>query len=1583
MFALSVSGFAQGNPATPHLPLKANPRAIKAFAPLDFRKAAAEEAKKPKQEHDEIEGIEEPQAPPPIRKGLPVGNGVAPASAARVSIESAPSFGTGISPGPKKTFKAEFLSSTSIPPDTMGAVGTTHVVSVTNDRMRITDRNGVEVSRMTLSSFWAGVTIKGAAISAFDPKIFFDRFNNRFIFVASGNGQGVNSGAMFAVTATADPTGTWYRWSVVCDPSSTGGSGGTGRWIDYPSVGHNKNWIVVNENTFNYSCTTTSPFPCASTTFWGTQIFVLDKQAAYSNTLSTINEFEADFSNGCINAADQGTALGCGFTMAPAITEDNTTDTLYLAEDWDSTSGQLRLSKITGTPSTPSITVGTQFPQAANSWRFDAPRISNRTTATTSGTITSSGGYMPQRQQSANLTSGTRVMANDSRVQNSVFRNGKLWCAHTVMLAATTQAAGTTIGGSGNPVDTHSGIQWWSIDPTNESGGTVAPLQIGRIEDQTADNCHNGVGGSNIIAGRCTSTATQIGEFFAYPNISVNQNDDVFIGFTRFSPLTYPNSAYAIRRSTDAPNTTRDVVVFRPGQANYNIGSGTSTATFPNNPTRANRWGDYSAAQTDPLNDTDFWSVQEYSGTVRDFGIGLAGNWETWWAQVSPTTAAPATNGSLIISEFRLRGPQGVRDEFVELYNPSATPVIVNTTDGSEGWALVYSTNGTTVSAVVAVVPNGTVIPAHGHFLIADNPDAAAAPTTVYSLNSAAATQARGADSDTGWSLDLADNGGLAVFKTTTTANFTNANRLDSVGFSTIAAGLFKEGNGIPAITAATPTGQMTFVRNLASGVSADTDVNENDFIFANTVTSETMGGTPKLGAAGPENLDGPTHLTGSTTLAASLLDTAVGLGNSPNFVRDASAVTNGANGTMTFRRTFTNTTGEDISRLRFRVVDLTTNPTAFADLRALSIGTSTVSTSSGNVSVSGTNVETPPTQAQGGGLNSTLTVLDVTNSTPLASGSSINVQFQVGVQTTGTYSFCVMAEGLVATSASSTLCFAGNSQNTVPVISAQNSPFAAARGTSAPSTTIATVSDNEDSGSALVVTATSVPTGISITSITNNVGTITATVGVTCAAALGNNNVTLTVTDTDGATATATFVVNVTGAATPTITPGGPTTFCAGGSVTLTSSAASAYQWSLDGNPIGGATNQNYIATASGTYTVVAIENGCPSSASAGTVVTVNPIPATPTASNTGAYATGQTIALSTPTVAGATYAWTGPNSFTSSTQNPTIPNATLANAGTYSVTITTNGCTSAAGTTNVIVGLRKSDLNGDDKSDIVLQNTSTNGVAAWLMNNNTIVEGKNVATPAAGVQIVATGDTDGDSKADIILKNNNTGTISVWKMNGTALVSGTNIATPVLAQRVVGTYDFNHDGKADIVLQNNSTGAVSLWIMNGGTLTTGIALGTQPVTTRAVALGYFGGDAIVFQDTTTNTISRWTIVSNAVALNTVISTPASDWKVVTANDFNADTFTDLALQNASTRTVAVWLMAANGTTITTGANVATPVAGWVVVGTGDYDGNGKGDLLLHNTSTSQIAQWQMNGTVIAAGWNISTLAGWKPLGN
>jgi hypothetical protein len=157
---------------------------------------------------------------------------------------------------------------------------------------------------------------------------------------------------------------------------------------------------------------------------------------------------------------------------------------------------------------------------------------------------------------------------------------------------------------------------------------------------------------------------------------------------------------------------------------------------------------------------------------------------------------------------------------------------------------------------------------------------------------------------------------------------------------------------------------------------------------------------------------------------------------------------------------------------------------------------------------------------------------------------------------------------------------------------------------------------------------------------------------------------------------------------ATPTISAGGPTTFCSGNSVTLTSSSGTAYQWYRNDVLLNGSTSQSLIVTTSGSYTVTITDgSGCTSAASAPTVVTVNAVPSTPTASNTGPYCAGATISLSTPTVTGATYAWTGPNGFTSALRTPTRTNATTADAGTYSVTVTVNGCTSAAGTTNVVV--------------------------------------------------------------------------------------------------------------------------------------------------------------------------------------------------------------------------------------------------------------------------------------------------------
>ena len=77
----------------------------------------------------------------------------------------------------------------------------------------------------------------------------------------------------------------------------------------------------------------------------------------------------------------------------------------------------------------------------------------------------------------------------------------------------------------------------------------------------------------------------------------------------------------------------------------------------------------------------------------------------------------------------------------------------------------------------------------------------------------------------------------------------------------------------------------------------------------------------------------------------------------------------------------------------------------------------------------------------------------------------------------------------------------------------------------------------------------------------------------------------------------------------------------------------------------------------------------------------------ATPTVSYNNPVYAGMTLYLTASSVSGATYNWTGPNGFSSVSQNPYLAGAGQNASGIYSVTATVGGCASAAGTTTVTV--------------------------------------------------------------------------------------------------------------------------------------------------------------------------------------------------------------------------------------------------------------------------------------------------------
>jgi hypothetical protein len=357
-------------------------------------------------------------------------------------------------------------------------------------------------------------------------------------------------------------------------------------------------------------------------------------------------------------------------------------------------------------------------------------------------------------------------------------------------------------------------------------------------------------------------------------------------------------------------------------------------------------------------------------------------------------TVQPVVAGDVIISEFRLRGGGGQLDEFVELYNNTDFNITVGTTDGSGGWSLVDSDG-----SVRFTIPNGTTIPARGHFL---------------GVNASAYSLGAYASADTEWFGDIADGAGLALFRSSTPSNFTNDYRLDSVGFSSVADARFREGAGLQPSAGINASTNFSFMRRLNSSTPSDANDNAADFLFISTDGINSGGVQSALGAPGPEGLGSPVQRNSS--FGFTVLDPAVNSSTPPNRVRDFTSdpANNSTFGTLAIRRTATNDTGAPVTRLRFRVTDMTTYPvpSGVADMRLRSSGTVQVTRTDGSVvTAQAMTLQTPPAQPNGGGFNSTVAVGTITLPEPLQPGASVHVQFLLGLQSTGSFRFFINIE--------------------------------------------------------------------------------------------------------------------------------------------------------------------------------------------------------------------------------------------------------------------------------------------------------------------------------------------------------------------------------------------------------------------------------------------------------------------------------------------------------------------------------------------------------------------------------------------
>jgi hypothetical protein len=256
--------------------------------------------------------------------------------------------------------------------------------------------------------------------------------------------------------------------------------------------------------------------------------------------------------------------------------------------------------------------------------------------------------------------------------------------------------------------------------------------------------------------------------------------------------------------------------------------------------------------------------------------------------------------------------------------------------------------------------------------------------------------------------------------------------------------------------------------------------------------------------------------------------------------------------------------------------------------------------------------------------------------------------------------------------------------------------------------------------------------------------------------------------------------------------------------------------------------------------------------------------------------------------------------------------------------------------------------DFNADGRSDLVWRHDTSGENLLWLMNGATLVSGTfTTPLPDPGWRIVGSNDFNADGRPDLLWRHAGSGENVLWYMNGSVLQSGTFLTPPSLPDvrwGMSGTGDFDVDGRPDILWRHSVSGQIVIWYMNGS----------------------------VLRDGTFTTPSELTDVG---------------WQAVGTGDFNLDGRADILWRHATSGQNVVWYM--NGSVLVSGEFLNPPTLAdvrWRMVATGDYNQDGKVDIVWRHSESGQNVVWFMDGINLMSGTftTPSTLAdpNWKIVG-
>ncbi|GAB4502310.1 MAG: hypothetical protein Fur0035_18580 [Anaerolineales bacterium] len=188
---------------------------------------------------------------------------------------------------------------------------------------------------------------------------------------------------------------------------------------------------------------------------------------------------------------------------------------------------------------------------------------------------------------------------------------------------------------------------------------------------------------------------------------------------------------------------------------------------------------------------------------------------------LTPTaTSLPTPPDHILISEFRTRGPNGVGDEFIEIFNPTGQTVDIG------GWQIKKSSAcGTSLSTLLTVNTGTQLLPGQ-HFLAA--PVSASVPAP-----------------DQNFSAGISDSGGIAILNNQGTV-------VDMAGMCATTA--YLEGQPLNPMTSSSADQSYERKPGGAFGSCQDTGDNHSDFA--------------QIFPSSPQNLSSPVTLCASTAAA-------------------------------------------------------------------------------------------------------------------------------------------------------------------------------------------------------------------------------------------------------------------------------------------------------------------------------------------------------------------------------------------------------------------------------------------------------------------------------------------------------------------------------------------------------------------------------------------------------------------------------------------------------------------------------------------------------------------------------------------